>query len=121
MPHYFSRLVATRRLDLELQLTRETPQAWLLGESEHGEALLHIEGHEPLTAFIVAQPRLWNREARSQGMTREIRLHDKQPQQDPPGETSCRYGFCEITHGVRVVRSASLGSIRLAEADSTLS
>ena len=63
MPHYFSRLVATRRLDLELQLTRETPQAWLLGESEHGEALLHIEGHEPLTAFIVAQPRLWNREA----------------------------------------------------------
>ena len=69
MPHHFSRLVATRRLHLELQLTRQTPQAWLLGEGEHGEALLHIERHEPLTAFIVAEPRLWNREARSEGMT----------------------------------------------------
>src|SRR5207248_8928121 len=102
-----------------LQLTRETTKAWLLAEGERGESFLHIERHEPLTALIVVQSGLLNREVRSQCMTREIRLHDKQPEQDPPGETSGGYAFCEVTHGV--VRSASLGTIRLAEADSTLS
>ena len=70
MPHHFSRLVATRRLHLELQLTRQTPQAWLLGEGEHGEALLHIEGHEPLTAFIVAEPRLLQMNGQRIGLLR---------------------------------------------------